>query len=83
MIDKVIVTVAYRNRQFDMEFPANVPLRKIKPALSLALQTKGFVMDRTFDLIWNGQLLKSTDTLLQSGVWDGCCLELQDRSSGI
>lgn len=79
MVDHIIVTVMYKSRQFDMEIPANTLIEKIMPNLIAALQSKGVPLYGSFVLTCNGQTLKPTDTLLQSGVWDGCYLELQDR----
>ncbi len=79
MVDHVIVTVVYKTCRFDMELPANTPIEKIKPNLISALQWKGVSLNKSLDLTCGGRVLKPADTLLQSGVWDGCYLELQDR----
>lgn len=79
MVDHVIVTVMYKACKFDMEIPANTPIEKIMPNLFSALQSKGISIKKSLDLAYSGRTLKPTDTLLQSGVWDGCYLELQDR----
>lgn len=79
MVDHVIVTVIYKSHKFDMEIPANTSIEKIMPNLTAALQLKGVSLCGSLILTCNGQTLKPTDTLLQSGVWDGCYLELQDR----
>ena len=79
MVDHVIVTVMYKSREFDMEIPANITIEKIMPNLVAAFQAKGTSTYGSLFMTCNGQTLKPTDTLLQSGVWDGCYLELQDR----
>lgn len=76
MIDKVIVTLTYGNREFDMEFPAKVPVEQIKPLLIRALQYKGVLLSEPFHLVCNGSALKNSDTFLERGVWDGCYLGL-------
>lgn len=79
MVDHVIVTVIYKTRKFDIEIPANTLIEKIIPSLISALQSKGISVNKPLDLVCNGRTLKPTDTLLQSGVWDGCYLEIQNR----
>lgn len=76
MVDKVVVTLTYGNREFDMEFPAKAPVEQIKPLLIQALQYKGVLLAEPFHLVCNGYVLKNSDTFLESGVWDGCYLEL-------
>lgn len=79
MVDCVIVTVVYKSHKFDMEIPANTPIETIKPNLIAALQSKGISPGGSFSLTCNGRALRPEDTLLQSGVWDGSYLELQNR----
>ena len=79
MVDHVIVTVIYKTSKFDMEIPANTSIEKIIPNLIAAFQSKGISIKEPVALACNGRVLKPIDTLLQSGVWDGCYLELQDR----
>lgn len=79
MVNHVIVTVMYKASKFDMEIPANIAVEKIMPNLVAAFQAKGTSTYSSLVMTCNGQTLKPTDTLLQSGVWDGCYLELQDR----
>lgn len=76
MVDKVIVTLTCGNREFDMEFPADVAVGQIKPLLIQALHYKGIFATEPFRLVCNGYTLKSSDTLLKSGVWDGCYVDL-------
>lgn len=78
MLDKVLVTVVCKERRFDMEIPANVPVERLSPTLTLALQSKGIAFHGTVGLFSSGQLLSSADTLFQCGIWDGSCLELRD-----
>lgn len=76
MIDNVVVTLTYGNREFDMEFPAKTSVEKLKPLIIQALQYKGVLLAEPFHLVCNGYVLKPSDTFLECGVWDGCYLEL-------
>lgn len=76
MLDKVLITLVCRDREFDMELPATTELGQIKPAIAEALQQKGVYLSATFQLVSNGYSLKETDTLFQSGIWDGSYLNI-------
>ena len=76
MVDKVIVTVVYGTCKFEMEFPAQVPVDKIKPLLIRAFQAKGILIAEPFHFICNEYVLRNSDTFLESGVWDGCYLKV-------
>lgn len=76
MIDKVIVTMIYSAREFDMELPANTKIEQIKPAIVAALRRKGIHLPETFQLAGSRRPLEESATLLESGIWDGSYLEI-------
>ena len=76
MADTVIVTVICNTRDFDMELPANIKIAQLKPILAEALMRKGLRLNEKFNLINNGNLLKDSDTLFETGVWDGSYLRI-------
>ena len=76
MVDNVIVTVICNSRDFDMELPANVKIAQLKPVISEALKRKGLRLNENFNLIGNENLLKDSDTLFETGVWDGSYLRI-------
>lgn len=78
MVKYVILTVIYRKQQFDMELPADVPIKRLLPSLITALQSKGFIVPASVELLGNGRRLDASETLLDAGVWDGSYLELKD-----
>ena len=75
MIDNVIVTMKYRDSDFDMELPANIKVSQLKPAISEALAKKGISVSANIRLISNGGYLNDADTLFNAGIWDGSNLE--------
>ncbi|EOS35202.1 hypothetical protein C808_04981 [Lachnospiraceae bacterium M18-1] len=76
MTDKVIVTMIYSDREFDMELPANTKIEQIKPAIAAALRCKGIHLPETFQLAGSRRLLEESATLLENGIWDGSYLKI-------
>ncbi len=76
MIQTVIITLAYREQEFDMELPAHTAVSQLKTVLAKALTYRGLHLPADFGLEEKGVLLKDTDTLYESGIWDGSCLNI-------
>ncbi len=76
MVDNVVVTLRYGKHEFDMEFPAEIPIGQIRPLLIRALQQKGVLIAEPFNLFCSDHILNDSETFLGSGVWDGSYLEL-------
>ena len=71
MVSKVIVTVLYERNEFDMEFPANVNIKRLRPLIIKAFLYKGWYLKEEFKVLNNSSVLKDSDTLLDAGIWDG------------
>lgn len=76
MVKKVIVTLVCQDREYDVEFPADVQLEQMRKSVALALECKGLHLPEGFRFWSNGKQLDETDTLLEAGVWDGSYLEV-------
>ncbi|GHU38906.1 hypothetical protein FACS1894105_13290 [Clostridia bacterium] len=74
MVENVIVTVVCDNREFDMELPAKAKFAQLRSVIAEALVRKGVRVSGGAKFTSNGYLLKDSDTLFDTGVWDGSYL---------
>ena len=79
MVENVIVTLVCGEREFDMELPAKTEVCRLKTLLCEAMRKKGLYLTEKFELESSGCLLKETDTLYETGVWDGSFLKIVQK----
>ena len=84
MIAAVIVTVkvAGTGVQYDMELPADIPLKDLSPKLLVALkglEGKLFLGVERIKVMFDaeGRYLKEKETLVDVGIWDGSMITVE------